>query len=169
MNAKVTIAAAGAAVALGGLAGAATALPSFSTAPSARAGAPGTLQAQLTGISVGRHATFDRIVFRFSGGRPSARVRYVTRVIQDPSGRTVVLRGRSFLRIVLQPARAHTANGSGTTVPRTITPLFPSLRQLRLAGDFEGVVSFGAGLSRRAGFRVFTLTGPQRVVVDIAH
>ena len=169
MNARVTIAAAGAAAALGGLAGAAAALPPFSTAPSARAAAPGTLQAQLTGISVGRHPTFDRIVFRFSGGRPSARVRYVTRVVQDASGRPLALRGRSFLRIVFQPARAHRANGSGTTAPRTITPLFPTLRQLKVAGDFEGVVSFGAGLSKRAGFRVFTLTNPQRVVVDVAH
>jgi hypothetical protein len=169
MNAKVTVAAAGTAVVLAGLAGAAAALPPFSTAPSARAGAPGTLQAALVRVSASRHATFDRIVFRFTGGRPSARVRYVTRVVQDASGRPVALLGRRFLRIVLQPARAHRANGSGVTLPRTITTLFPTLRQLKLAGDFEGVVSFGAGLSKRAGFRVFTLTGPQRVVVDLAH
>jgi hypothetical protein len=33
----------------------------------------------------------------------------------------------------------------------------------------EGVVSFGLGLRRTTGFRVFRLTGPARIVVDVAH
>jgi hypothetical protein len=40
---------------------------------------------------------------------------------------------------------------------------------VKLAGDFEGVVTFGLGLKRRTGFRVFRLTGPARVVVDVRH
>jgi hypothetical protein len=30
-------------------------------------------------------------------------------------------------------------------------------------------VSFGLGLARKTGFRVFRLTGPTRIVVDVAH
>jgi hypothetical protein len=45
----------------------------------------------------------------------------------------------------------------------------PVLRQLKLAGDFEGVVSFGLGLRGKHGFRVFRLSRPSRVVVDVAH
>ena len=55
------------------------------------------------------------------------------------------------------------------TVPRSLTPLFPALRQLKISGDFEGVVSFGAGINGQKPFRVFTLTAPQRIVVDIRH
>jgi hypothetical protein len=40
---------------------------------------------------------------------------------------------------------------------------------VRLAGDFEAVLSFGLGLNQRVGFRVLTLTSPWRVVVDISH
>jgi hypothetical protein len=35
------------------------------------------------------------------------------------------------------------------------------------AGDFESVLSFGVGLARAEPFRMFTLTGPSRVVIDV--
>jgi hypothetical protein len=41
--------------------------------------------------------------------------------------------------------------------------------QVRAAGDFESYLSFGVGLSQQAGFSVFTLTQPYRVVIDVAH
>lgn len=47
------------------------------------------------------------------------------------------------------------------------TPRFPELREIAGAGDFEGVVSFGLGLTAESGFRVFTLTNPDRLVVDV--
>ncbi len=40
---------------------------------------------------------------------------------------------------------------------------------MRPAGDFEGVVTFGLGLRERAGFRVFNLSNPTRIVVDVGH
>lgn len=46
---------------------------------------------------------------------------------------------------------------------------YPALLQVRAAGDFESYLSLGIGLSQRAGFRVFTLTQPYRVVIDVAH
>jgi hypothetical protein len=45
----------------------------------------------------------------------------------------------------------------------------PMLLQARAAGDFESYLSFGIGLNQRTGFRVFTLTQPYRVVIDVAH
>ena len=38
-----------------------------------------------------------------------------------------------------------------------------------MAGDFEGVVTFGLGVRHRTGFRVFRLTDPTRIAVDVAH
>lgn len=158
---------AGIVVLVAATAGPATALPGFTTAakttPSTATSA--TPQATLTRISVGRHATFDRIVFRFTGVTPGSRVEYVTRVVQDGSGLPVTLLGRRFLQIRFEP----TVNGSSANAPSVITPRFPTLRQLKRAGDFEGVITFGAGLAKRAGFRVFTLPAPRRVVVDVAR
>jgi hypothetical protein len=157
----------GALVVFLGSAAAAWALPPFTTAPKSAPPGPGR-QAQLYSISVGCHATYDRFVMRFRFARPGYSVRLVRRVTQDPSGRPVRLLGNARLLVVIRNARAHTLGGT-PLIPRVLTPLCPNLRQVKVAGDFEGVVSFGLGLRHRAGFRVFRVTSPTRVVVDIAH
>jgi len=70
--------------------------------------------------------------------------------------------------VVLRDTRAHTSGG-GQLIPNVRTPLCPNLRQVKVAGDFEGVVTFGIGLRRKTGFRVFRLTAPSRIVVDVLH
>ena len=57
---------------------------------------------------------------------------------------------------------------SRPSVRRTLSPGFPALRQVAWAGEFEATLSYGIGQQRKAGFRAFTLTGPDRLVVDVA-
>jgi hypothetical protein len=119
----------------------------------------------LTAVSVGRHASYDRVVFTFGGGIPGYTVGYVNEVRSEAKGDLVALPGQAFLRVVFHPASGyHSYSGPGS-----ITPVFPALLQVRAAGDFEGYLSFGAGLSQRAGYHVFTLTRPDRVIIDVAH
>jgi len=162
------------AVALGGLAvfacsaSAAWALPPFSfglkTSP------PSGGQTENFSISVGCHLTYDRFVIRLRhGGQSGYRVRYVRQVISDGSGLPVPLLGQKKISVVLPNARAHTINGISSLVPNVLTPLCANLRQVKLAGDFEGVVSYGLGLKNRGAFRVFKLTNPERVVIDVHH
>jgi hypothetical protein len=141
-------------------------LPAFSTAPQTSSGSGA--QAQLSGIAAGCHGTFDRFVIRVSSGNPGYDVRFVPRIVADPSGKPVSLQGSAKIRVVIRPARGHTASGTNL-LPSTLTPLCSNLRQAKKAGDFEGVVSFGLGLARKTGFRVFRLSGPTRIVVDVAH
>jgi hypothetical protein len=148
------------------LAAQAFALPPFSITPKTSPGSGA--QAQLSGIETGCHATFDRFVIHVSSGNPGYDVRYVSRIVADPSGNPVSLQGSKRIRVVIHPARGHTAAGANV-LPATLTPLCPNLRQVKRAGDFEGVVSFGLGLARKTGFRVFRLSGPARIVVDVAH
>jgi hypothetical protein len=143
------------------------ALPPFTTAPKSSPAGGG--QAELFQVTVGCAPTFDRLVLRLRFAKPGYRVRYVNQVVQDGSGSPVNLLGRRNLLVVLRQARAHTVDGTTSLVPSVITPLCPNLRQVKLAGDFEGVVSFGLGLRHTAGFRVFRLTNPTRVVIDVAH
>jgi hypothetical protein len=146
--------------------GTAAALPPFTTTGKSTPDSP---TRELVAFRAARHATFDRLVFQFRGGVPGYNVRYVPRVIQDGSGATVALLGTRFLAVRFAAARAHSENGSTSNVTRVRTPLLPAVRQVKLAGDFEGVVSYGAGISGRKGFRVFRLTGPPRIVVDVRH
>ena len=53
------------------------------------------------------------------------------------------------------------------SVQGTQTPRFPEIRQVKGVGDFEGVTSYGVGLASKKAFRVFTLTSPNRLVVDV--
>jgi hypothetical protein len=145
---------------------AASGLPAFSTAPKSASGSPPT--AEVFGTAAGCHASFDRFVIRTRFGTAAYAVRYVRKIVSDGSGRTVRLQGSKRLRVVLRDTRAHTASG-GALIPGTRTPSCPNLRQVKLAGDFEGVVTFGLGLRRKTGFRVFRLTAPSRVVIDVRH
>jgi hypothetical protein len=163
-RAGILAAIAGAASALFvGLATPASALPAFGTGPVQGPAASG--QTTITAVRVGRNTGFDRVVFDISGPLPAYRVAYVSAVFEDPTGNPVPLAGNADILITLQPTR-WTTNPS----PRVnLSPGFPALRQVRSAGEFEAIASYGIGQATKAGFRVFTLTGPNRVVVDVKH
>ncbi len=67
--------------------------------------------------------------------------------IVDPSGRPVDLAGASGVKIVLRGFRGDVSNYTG---PARLTSSGPILLEAAPIGDFEGVVGFGAGVSRPA-------------------
>jgi len=144
----------------------AQALPAFTTAP--KTAAPRGDAAELSNAAAGCHATFDRFVVRARFATPGYDVRYVRRIVADPSGRPVSLLGAQRLRISLNLAAGHDNRGRNL-LAGTLTPRCSNLVQVKKTGDFEGTVSFGLGVKRMTGFRVFRLTNPTRVVVDVAH
>ena len=144
---------------------AAAELPAFGTAPVAVAPVPPQTQVAITSVAVGRHAGFDRVVFRLNGPTLGYEVRYGSRLVEDPTGRPLPLAGTAVLTIAMRQT-----DWIDSPSPRTnVAPGFPGLRQVRFAGEFEAVVSYGIGQATRAGFRVFRLTGPDRIVVDVKH
>jgi hypothetical protein len=148
------------------LAAVAFGLPPFSTGPKTSGSSGG--QAELFAMATGCHPTFDRFVVRARLAKPGYDVRYVTKIVEDGSGKTVSLLGTKRIRVTVREARGHTSGGANL-LPGALTPLCSNLRQVKRAGDFEGVVTFGLGLRGKSGFRVFRLTGPTRIVVDVAH
>jgi hypothetical protein len=148
------------------LAGVAFGLPPFTTAPKSSPGSGG--QAEVFGVATGCRPTFDRFVIRARFATPRYDVRYRKRIIEDGTGDPVPLLGTKRIRVLIRNARGHTQGGTNL-LPDVRTPLCPNLRQIKTAGDFEGVVTFGLGLRRKTGFRVFRLTGPRRIVIDVAH
>jgi hypothetical protein len=128
-----------------------------------------TADSRLVRVRVGRHRGFDRVVFDLAGSKPSFQsVRYVRRLVQDGSGAPVPVAGRAVLEVVLMTT-GHTESGSPTFPAPPNVRGFKALRQIAFAGDFEGNLTFGVGVRHRAGFRVFELTGPDRLVLDVAH
>jgi hypothetical protein len=122
----------------------------------------------VTGIRYAGHPQdgYDRIVFDIQGsGLPGYSVRYVPQVLADGSGKLISVPGKRFLLVVLNPAQAHTANGT-TTVTGVHNVGLPMLRAYAIAGDFEGHVSVALGLNATAGYRVGELPG--RIYLDVA-
>jgi len=109
---------------------------------------------------------FDRVAFRFRAGLPSnVRVRYVSRVIADATGKPVPVPGRALLGVRFSPADAHDAGGS--TAPARVAFRLPNVMTAVRSGDFEAVTSYALGLARRAPVRVQRLHQPDRIAVDV--
>jgi hypothetical protein len=45
-------------------------------------------------------------------------------------------------------------------------PALPIVKEIVCSGDFEGVVTYGIGVSRKAYTRTLTMDNPQRLVID---
>jgi hypothetical protein len=138
----------------------------FRTSPLERSGLAGGPAPELISVGTLRRDGYDRVLFTFRGAVPGYQVRYVSGV-QDEAGRRLALRGRAALAVAFEPARARDPGGATTFEAATLTIDYPSLRQVRFAGDFEGTVSFGVGVAARGGFRVTELRDPTRVAVDV--
>jgi hypothetical protein len=119
---------------------------------------------RLRSYRVGEHPHYDRVVWQFTGGTPSPHAWWVRTVRADGSGFPVHLEGRAFLQLTLTGV-----NWVPPNVPPepTLTPRFAVLRQMKPAGVFEGVFTFGLGLSRRVHYRFSTLRHPDRLVLDL--
>jgi hypothetical protein len=127
---------------------------------------------RLTDIRIAHQtAGYDRIVFEFAA-QPGATAHIPaytisrqasTKFIKDPSGMEVTLRGSSGLRIVF-----HGASGVDSyTKSRDLTPGLPVVQEVEQLGDFEAVLSWGAGLSRPSCIRTLELSNPTRLVIDV--
>ena len=125
----------------------------------------------LVAIRTGSHDGYDRVVLQFRNDLPSWRVGYVDQVTSE-SGATVPLEGGASLFVQVDPAWGHDQNTppyeATYTGPRSLTPRYPTLRQVRWVDEFEGHLTFGIGLQRRVGFRVLELRGPPRLAIDVA-
>ena len=151
------------------------AAPKPTVAPTGKPSGPAQVCAQagtyLTAVRTGEHSGSDRVVFQFSGRLPGYTVGRVQAVDSDPKGAPVPLAGQSYLRVVFHGTSAICPQPVHRTYtgPAVLTPYFPQLLTVSAAGDFEGVLSFGIGLAARGGYHVFTLTSPNRLVIDVSH
>jgi hypothetical protein len=149
-------------------AGLASSQPGFSTEPRVVEHPP-VGSAKLVGLRAGRHPGFDRVVFQLDGPIPAYySVRYVPVVRLDGSGEPLRLRGSAFLEVVVR-APTHDEDYRPVLTPTRLRPDFPALREVNAPASFEGQTTAGIGVAQRLGFRVLELTGPTRIVIDLAH
>ena len=129
-------------------------------------------QGLLTGVRVGQHDCYDRLVLDVAAGQVQGwAVSYVDHVTADGSGAVVPTRGEAALQLV---ARVPAGPGVPSGSPTELAPVagFRTFRQVVWAGSFEGQTTLGLGVRARLPFRVLAVDGPgsgSRLVVDVAH
>ena len=126
------------------------------------AGVTGTI----TSITYAHHDGYDRLVIGFATSTAvppyELRRQASSTFTRDASGQQTTLDGSAGIRTVFR--------GSDTTpgLPNDFKPQLPEIREVANVGDFERVVSYGVGLKDQACFRTFELSGPSRLVIDVA-
>ena len=132
-----------------------TTAPSSSFVPSGSEQASESLAAFSCNLPIHVAATIDTATSPFT---------------HDPSGLAIQVAGSSFLKITLHGGTIQTlSGGSSYTGPRAFTPRAPRLVDLQPGGDFEAVATWYAGMTGAACVRVFSLSGPSRLVIDLQH
>jgi hypothetical protein len=125
----------------------------------------------VTDIRLGRHDGFDRVVFEVDGtGTPGWDVRYVDDAFSQGSGEPVEVDGDAILQVTL--------SGVGypfdTGVEEWSGPDPLSSEETRVVTEvawdatFEGTSVAFVGTSAEVPFRVYSLSDPTRVVVEVA-
>ena len=110
---------------------------------------------ELVRISVGTHPgeggqpPYDRMAFTINRAFPSYHFAFTSKLIGDASGAVIPLRGPGVLKIMFTLAQAHTADGKRSSIvsqpARNLG--FPRMTDYAQAGDFEGVLTYGIGVT----------------------
>ena len=124
----------------------------------------------VTTVRAARHEGYDRVVLELAGsGTPGWSVEYVDQPSSQGRGEAVDVPGAAHLQVTLQGVTAPYESGavelargpvgiSGTDV----------VQGAFYDATYEGTSVAWLGTSGRVPFRVYALTGPSRVVVEVA-
>lgn len=128
---------------------------------------------QITNVRTGQDGCYDRMVVDLNGPANGYDVQYVTDVHAEGSGQIIPLAGGAKLNIVVK-SPAYDTSGHPTYPGVVGQPLqgvnlagYPTFRDAKFAGSFEGQTTLGLGVRARLPFRVFTLGN--RLVIDVAN
>ncbi|GIG25302.1 AMIN-like domain-containing (lipo)protein [Cellulomonas denverensis] len=148
-------------------------LPSDEAADSAApwddpTGAASSADAQLTATALrtGAQVGYDRVVLEFTGqGTPGWTAHRSNTAVEDPTGELAPIEGEGYLLIVASGLLTPPDGGlpAGSTAPGISVVTGASF-----TGVFEGESQLWIGLTAPdAPYRVFTLTNPTRLVIDV--
>lgn len=131
-------------------------------------------RSHLTAVRVGPRALGDRVVFEFDTVVPGYSIDFVDRpVTEDGSGREVAVKGAAILQVRMENASSARLDGEKVVVtytgPKRITTSGASVvTEAVQVGDFEGVLNWVIGLSRKPStISLVTLSEPARLVLDL--
>ena len=122
----------------------------------------------LNGLVSNHSDCVDAVFFTFrgvDGAKPGWRTDWVEPpFVEDPSGRTLPIKGAAFLRLRISPAYGYdfeSGEQTYTGAARVEPPPGGRVQEVVRTGDFEGVLSFVIGLDSKRPFAVQTEGGKE--------
>ena len=140
-----------------------TNLPAFQCADQSGSASGGSIT-PVSDVRVGAHDGYDRFVLQFGSAIPNYTVsrQSSSTFMNSPRGDQVRLAGTAGVLVTVKPIDWTSYNGT-----TQLNPGFVYLKEARQVQNFEGVQQWGLGIQGTPCLRVFTLTSPQRLVVDV--
>lgn len=126
--------------------------------------------AELTNIRTGKHDGFERIVLDMNGLPGNHQSRETGSVANCASGNPVPVPGNEILESVFHYAASYDENFDPTyTGPRNFSPAgLTNVKGIAFTCDFEATLGIAVGYDDPDSWhKVFTLTNPDRVVIDV--
>jgi hypothetical protein len=138
-------------------------LPAFQCSDQSGSGSGGAIT-PVSAVRVGAQQGFDRFVLQFSSALPSYTVtrQANSKFVNSPRGDQVQLAGTGGVLVTVRPIDWTSYNGT-----KQLTPGYTYIKEARQVQNFEGVQQWGLGIQGTPCLRVFTLTSPMRLVVDV--
>ncbi|WP_290849771.1 hypothetical protein [Gordonia sp. (in: high G+C Gram-positive bacteria)] len=128
-------------------------------------------QLTITDIRVGSHDGFDRVVFEFAGsGTPGWHADYTDDPAQPGSGFPIDVPGHSVLAVFISGLQMPTESPHPSYTGPNPVPGTGVITEVSDAGWFEGQSDTFIGLTAdRPAVDISVLSGPTRLVIDVAH
>lgn len=127
-----------------------------------------------TDLRVGHHEGYDRVVVQTNGAGPmgyQVDVVTVEEAATQGKGEPVSVEGSHVIRVIGRGTHmpiSETDVAATYTGPRRLTVGGQALREVVLDPTFEGQFQLFLGVESTT-YRVFTLTAPSRLVIDVRH
>lgn len=126
---------------------------------------------EITGVRVGLHDWYDRVVLDLSGDEPHLGwfAGFVDEPIEDPTGEPLAVEGDAFLQLGIYGIDWTTPSAERYSGASVDGGSLEVVEEVVFGGLFEAQQQVLIGLDERTAYRVFALSGPARIVIDIRH
>lgn len=126
---------------------------------------------EITGVRVGLHDGYDRVVLDLSGDEPHLGwfAGFVDEPIEDPTGEPLAVEGDAFLQLGIYGIDWTTPSADRYSGASVDGGSLEVVEEVVFGGLFEAQQQILIGLDERTAYRMFALSDPARIVIDIRH
>lgn len=122
----------------------------------------------VTGMRLGEHEDFDRIVVDLTGdSAPGWVTRWTTDPAEEGRGEPLDISGSEFLDIVIKGVRIPETDEDWAVVYDDFSTRDFGDISVIYDGTYEGRAHLVVGMSQKQPYRIFQLSNPNRVIIDV--